>query len=79
MARNNSQEAFKTLPSRLDHLVREPIRKHLAWQDRDVDSRRFSLKNVSESLKIGITSSNDRMTKLESGDIGLRGRNQESE
>ena len=48
----NLQKALEPFPSALDDLVREAIRKDLARQGWDVDSRTFALENVSEGLKV---------------------------
>lgn len=44
---------------------------HFARQRRDIDTRRFSLKDISEDLEFRISPPDDRMSKLECGNIGL--------
>lgn len=45
---------------------------YFAWQSGDVDSGRLAFKDVSEHLKVRVSSSDHGMLELESGYVGLR-------
>jgi hypothetical protein len=49
---DDAQEAFEALSSGLDDLVREPVRKDLAWEWGDVHASRLVLEDITEGLKV---------------------------
>ena len=71
MPSDDGQKALQTLSSGFDDFVRKPVRENLSRQWRDVDSGRLSFENIPKGFEIGIASTNDRMAKLESRDVGL--------
>jgi hypothetical protein len=68
---NNGQEPFQALAPALNNLVRETVREDFAGKWRNVHSCRLAFENVTESFEIGVTTANQRMTKLESWNIRL--------
>lgn len=72
VSRYNLEEALQSLTALFDHIVREPIREHLAWQRRDVDARALPLKNVPERLKVAVPAAHDRVPDLECRDVRLK-------
>jgi hypothetical protein len=54
----------------LNHIVRKPIRKHLARQWRYRDARRLALQHVPEVLEVAVAPPHGGLLQLEGGDVG---------
>jgi hypothetical protein len=52
MPNNNLQEPLQPLPPMLDHIITEAIRKDLAGQRWDRNTRALPLENVAEILEV---------------------------
>ena len=55
----------------LNHVVAEPIRKHLPRQRGDRDARALALEDVAEILKVAVAAPHRRRLELERGDVRL--------
>lgn len=62
VASDHAQEPLETFSSSLDDFVREAVGEHLARKRRDVDASGFTLEDVPEGFKVGISSANQGMT-----------------
>lgn len=71
MASDDAQKSLQTLSPTLYHLIREAVGKDFARKGRDIDAGRFMFEDVAKGFKVGISTSNNRVTKLEGGYIGL--------
>jgi len=71
MPGNNAQEAFQALSPALDNFVREPVRKDLAGERRNVHPGRLALQDISERFKVGVTPPHDGVAKLKGWDVRL--------
>jgi hypothetical protein len=69
--RNDAKEALKTLTPGLDDLVGEAVGEDLAGERGDVHPRRLTLENIPKGLKVRITSTHERVSQFERGDIRL--------
>ena len=54
----------------LNHIVAEPIRKHLARQRRYRDAGALSLEDVAEVFKVRVAPADGRRLELKGGDVG---------
>lgn len=70
MPHHDLQEPLQPLPPMLNHLIAEPIRKHLAGQRRDGHAGALALEDVAEILEIGVAAAHDGVAQLEGGDVG---------
>lgn len=62
MASDHAQEPLETLSPGLDDFVREAVGEHLARKRGNVHAGGFTLEDVPEGFKVGISSANQRMT-----------------
>lgn len=62
MASDHAQEPLEALSPGLDDFVREAVGEHFARKRRDVHAGRFTLEDVAEGFKVGISSANQGMT-----------------
>lgn len=69
VSHDNLQEALKTFPPVLNHIVGEAICEHLAGQRRYSDARRFSLEYVAEGFEVAIAPAHRGRLELEGGDV----------
>ena len=72
MPSNDTQKAFKTLSSALDHLIRKPVGEHFPRECGDVDSGRLVLEDVPECFKVGVAPTDKGVPEFESRYVGLR-------
>lgn len=70
MADHDLQEPLQALPPMLNHIVAEPVRKHLPRQRRNRHPRALPLQNVAEVLKIRVAAAHAAVQQLERGDVG---------
>lgn len=70
MTSDDLQETLEPLTATFNHLIREPIGKHLAWQWGDVDSRTFAFQDIAKVFKVAIASAYGRVAQFESGNVG---------
>jgi hypothetical protein len=59
MASDNAQEPFQAFSPVLDDLVRETVREHFSRERRNIDSGRFVLEDIAESLEIGVSATDE--------------------
>jgi hypothetical protein len=69
---NNAQKTFQTFSTTFDDFVRETIGKDFAGERWDVDSSRFTLEDVAEGFKVGVTSANQGMPQFKGRNVGLK-------
>lgn len=62
MTGDYAQEPLETLSPGLDDFVREAVGEYLARKRRNVHAGGFTLKDVTEGFKVGVTSANQGMT-----------------
>jgi len=65
----NLQESLQAFSPVLNHIITESIRKHLSRQRWNRDSRRLSLQDVAEVLKVRVAPPHTAVSELEGGDI----------
>jgi hypothetical protein len=66
------QKAFQTFPTLFNNIICKSVGENLAWQWRNVDTRRLSFQHITEPLKITVTPSYRRLFELEGRDIRLK-------
>ena len=70
MPHHNLQKPLQPLPPVLNHIVAEPVRKHLARQGRDRDPCALPLEDVAEVFEVAVASADGAVLELEGGDVG---------
>ncbi len=70
MADHNLQKPLQPLPPMLDHIIAEPIRKHLARQRRDRNTRALALEDITEVFEVRVAAADGAVFELEGGDVG---------
>jgi len=54
----------------LNNIITKPIRKHLSRQRRNRNTGALPLENITEVLKVRVTSAHNAVVELEGGDVG---------
>lgn len=66
---DNLQEPLQAFPPMLDHIIREPVRKHLSRQRGYRDAGGLALQDIAESLKLAVAAPHRGRLEFEGGNI----------
>lgn len=70
MANDYLQESLQTFSSMFNHIIAKSVREDLAGKWRYGNAGRLTLENVSKIFKVGVASTNDRVTELKCWNVG---------
>lgn len=59
MTSNDTQESFESFPPGFNNFIRESVGEDLAREGRNVDASRLPFKDITERLKVRVTTSHE--------------------